>query len=259
MNSVFVSYPDVYHYRSFPLGIIGNTFYSNWWMPFSKNATVKLINKGKKDFEMTCTIVSHPLEKSADELLRFHAKNFNDDSFENEKKIEGKDIDWTFFKTSGQGRFCGASFHVDNTWDEPEKEAETWWYGAWGKKTIDWWWGEGDEKFYVDGEKFPSTYGTGSEDYIGYAWSAEPPFLITFDSPFACQPYMPINGNGHTVINRFQIADNVPFQKSFEACLERYKKGQWGKTTTALRMQRYIGIRNEHRKNLKSNIINMTD
>jgi len=27
---------------------------------------------------------------------------------------------------------------VDNTWDEPEKEAETWWYGAWGKKTIDW-------------------------------------------------------------------------------------------------------------------------
>jgi len=44
---------------------------------------------------------------------------------------------------------------------------------------------------------------------------------------------MPINGNGHTVINRFQIADNVPFQKSFEACLERYKKGQWGKTTTA--------------------------
>lgn len=37
-------------------------------------------------------------------------------------------------------------------------------------KTIDWWWGEGDEKFFVDGEKFPSSFGTGSEDYIGYAW-----------------------------------------------------------------------------------------
>ena len=32
------------------------------------------------------------------------------------------------------------------------------------------WWGEGDEKFFVDGEKFPSTFGTGSEDYFGYAW-----------------------------------------------------------------------------------------
>jgi hypothetical protein len=223
----FSSYPDVYQYRSLPLGIIGNAFYSNWWMPFSKNAVVKLINKGKKDFEMTCTIVSHPLERSADELLRFHAKNFNDDSFESDKKVEGKDIDWTFFKTTGQGRFCGASFHVDNTWEEPEKKAETWWYGAWAKKTIDWWWGEGDEKFYVDGEKFPSTFGTGSEDYIGYAWSAEPPFP-TFDSPFASQPYTAIDGNGHTIVNRFQIADNVPFQKSFEACLERYKKGKWG-------------------------------
>jgi len=35
----------------------------NWWMPFSKNATVKLINKGKKDFEMTCTIVFSPIGK----------------------------------------------------------------------------------------------------------------------------------------------------------------------------------------------------
>lgn len=39
---------------------------------------------------------------------------------------------------------------------------------------MDWWWGEGDEKLFVDGEKFPSTFGTGSEDYVGYAWAAEP-------------------------------------------------------------------------------------
>ena len=33
------------------------------------------------------------------------------------------------------------------------------------------WWGEGDEKIYVDGESFPSLFGTGTEDYFGYAWS----------------------------------------------------------------------------------------
>ena len=32
------------------------------------------------------------------------------------------------------------------------------------------WWGEGDEKVFVDGEKFPSHFGTGTEDYYGYAW-----------------------------------------------------------------------------------------
>ena len=28
------------------------------------------------------------------------------------------------------------------------------------------WWGEGDEKFFVDGEKFPSTFGTGSRGLL---------------------------------------------------------------------------------------------
>ena len=26
-----------------------------------------------------------------------------------------------------------------------------------------WWWGEGDEKVYIDGEEFPSIFGTGTE------------------------------------------------------------------------------------------------
>lgn len=60
---------------------------------------------------------------------------------------------------------------------------------------MDWWWGEGDEKFFVDGERFPSTFGTGSEDYIGYAWAAEPPFA-RFDSAYACMNAMPLDGNG---------------------------------------------------------------
>ena len=81
---------------------------------------------------------------------------------------------------------------------------------------------DGDEKFYVDGEKFPSTFGTGSEDYVGYAWSAEAPFPM-FESPFASQPHVPIDSNGHTSINRFHIADNVPFRKSFTAVIERFK------------------------------------
>ena len=131
----------------------------------------------------------------------------------------------------GQGRYCGLTLHVRNEWEEPKVAAKEWWYGLWNRKTIDWWWGEGDEKFFVDEEKCPSTFGAGSEDYIGYAWSAEPPFP-EFESAFACQPETPINGNGHTIVNRFHIADNIPFLDSFEGLIEKYKSDKWGENNS---------------------------
>jgi hypothetical protein len=79
------------------------------------------------------------------------------------------------------------------------------------------WWGEGDEKFFVDGEKFPSTIGTGSEDYFGYAWCN--PTL--FQNAYHDQTIS--NGNkGHVSVNRWHVTDNVPFQKSFEGDIEKY-------------------------------------
>jgi len=118
---------------------------------------------------------------------------------------------------------------VLDTWEKPEIESPMWWYGQGAEKTIDWWWGEGDEKFFVDGEKFPSTFGTGSEDYIGYAWAAEPPFAL-FESAYAVQSLMPIDGNGHTSVMRLQICDNVPFTTSFAGFIEKYKDNEWGES-----------------------------
>ena len=80
------------------------------------------------------------------------------------------------------------------------------------------WWGEGDEKFFVDGEKFPSTIGTGSEDYFGYAWCH--PGLFQYGLSTA--QTMTQNNKGHQSVLRWHVADNVPFQKSFEACIEKY-------------------------------------
>ena len=66
------------------------------------------------------------------------------------------------------------------------------------------------------------TFGTGSEDCIGYAWAAEPPFT-RFDSPYACLNAMPIDENGHTAVSRLHIADSVPLTSSFEGFIEKYK------------------------------------
>jgi hypothetical protein len=94
----------------------------------------------------------------------------------------------------------------------------------WFEKNVmpDYWWGEGDEKFFVDSEKYPSTFGTGSEDYFGYAWGT-PKF---FDS--ATQVQTRNNGNvGHISVARWHIADDVPFQNEFEACIEKYHGNNW--------------------------------
>ena len=222
----FGTYPDVYPNRTTPVGALPGYFYSNWYMPFSKQAKIELINKGKAQHNLDYEIAHIGLKKSADELLRFHAK-WHRGKFRNEVQSNGRDIDWPLLVTEGKGRFCGATLHVQNEWEEPENEAVNWWYGKYDATNIWWWWGEGDEKFYVDGEKFPSTFGTGSEDWVGYAWSAEPAFPL-FDSGFASQPFTAIDGNGHTIVSRFHVSDNIPFNQSFTGVIEKYKDDKWG-------------------------------
>ena len=105
--------------------------------------------------------------------------------------------DWVMLKTEGRGRFCGVHMHVWNPWGT--------------------WWGEGDDKFFVDGEKFPSSFGTGSEDYFGYAWCC--PGL--FQRPYHGQN-MTQGNKGNQSVFRWHIVDNAPFQNSFEGCIEKY-------------------------------------
>jgi len=225
LGDFFGTAPGINRYRALPLGMEAESFYSNWFMPF-KSAHLALANDGDQACVLEFQVTTAPLKKTADQYLRFHAK-WHRDAFLEKAQSKGRTIDWPFLMTEGEGRFCGMALHVWNRWKKPEKQADLWWYGQWNRKTIDWWWGEGDEKFFVDGETFPSTFGTGSEDYIGYAWSAEAPFPM-FTSSFACQPYVELDGNGHASVNRFHIADNVPFTESFMGVIEKYKGNRWG-------------------------------
>ena len=228
LGMFFGTYPDLYANRTLAIGAIPGYFYSNWYMPYSKGAKFKLINKGNESHSLKFTIATRRDIQNAEKLLRFHAK-WHNGKFKDQVNNNGRTLDWPLLVTKGRGRYCGMTLHVQNEWEEPEKEAANWWYGKFSARNIWWWWGEGDEKFYIDGEKFPSTYGTGSEDYIGYAWSAEPAFAL-FDHGFASQPYTAIDGNGHTIISRFHISDNIPFQESFTGVIEKYKDDKWGDT-----------------------------
>jgi len=68
----------------------------------------------------------------------------------------------------------------------------------------------------------PSTFGTGTEDYFGFAWGTPQ----VFDSATQCQTRNTAN-EGHISLARWHIADNVPFQTSFEAAIEKYHGNNW--------------------------------
>jgi hypothetical protein len=63
-------------------------------------------------------------------------------------------------------------------------------YLAWGVNSSGWW-GEGEMKFYLDGDaEFPTICGTGTEDYFGGAWNFDVPGqgYTTFSTPFLGLP-----------------------------------------------------------------------
>ena len=234
LGDFFGSAPGYNLFQSMAVGMTSKRMYANWFMPFSEGALLEFTYEGKENLELKVAYRLETLPKEeADQLLRFHAKWHQGEFKQLDRKrfVEGGDRfpDWPILLTQGAGRFCGVHLHVLDTWEKPEIESPMWWYGQGAEKTIDWWWGEGDEKFFVDGEKFPSTFGTGSEDYIGYAWAAEPPFAL-FESAYAVQSLMPIDGNGHTSVMRLQICDNVPFTTSFAGFIEKYKDNEWGES-----------------------------
>lgn len=195
LGDFFGSAPGTANYKSLPLGMSRDGFYSFWYMPFGRSAEIELVNEGSQDLQAGISIVHAPLECPISEQGRFHAKWHRDAFLPSEPE---RRIDWPMLKTEGRGRYCGVALHVFN----PK--------GGW--------WGEGDEKFFVDGEKFPSTFGTGSEDYFGYAWGNPELFQNAYHNQTVNE-----NGNaGNVLVNRWHITDNVPFDKSFESCIEKY-------------------------------------
>ena len=182
-------------FQSLPAGLLDDgTFYSYWYMPFGKKAHIEIGNDGPAPVAMTWQVSHVPLAEPIEKLARFHAK-WHRDAFLPTRKDRA--IDWTLLTTQGTGRYVGTHLHGWNPMGD--------------------WWGEGDDKFFIDGEKFPSIFGTGSEDYFGYAWSS----FGHFSRPYHNQILNEGNA-GHFDDNRWHIADSVPFQTSFEGDIEKY-------------------------------------
>jgi hypothetical protein len=123
------------------------------------------------------------------------------------RKADGT-CDWNFVEIAGPGVYLGDTLAIHNG------------CGAW--------WGEGDEKIWVDGESFPSHFGTGTEDYYGYSYGDRGVF---FEGPFQAEPRWEGNrSRGHVTNTRTRSLDAIPFTRSLKMDLEIW---HWEATTMA--------------------------
>lgn len=192
LGDFFGSAPGINAYESLPFTVAKDgRMECRWAMPFRKSALITVTNHGRTPVPLSGALVSAPYAWSGASML-FHAKwRISHDLDTNPR------TDWNYLLAAGQGVFAGASFAIDN----PNRQ----------------WWGEGDEKIYVDGEAFPSTFGTGTEDYFGYAWCD----TTTFTHAYHAQPRCDGPGNfGRSSVNRWHILDRIPFTRDLRFDME---------------------------------------
>jgi hypothetical protein len=183
-------------------------------MPFQKHARITVANEGQQMvdafyFNLDYRAHTHSLPQ---ETLYFHAqfrqaqpnhgwtnewRNNGDPRVDDVKNLDGKD-NYVWMEATGQGHYVGVTMSV--------------------LQNQDFWWGEGDDMFFIDGDPHPSITGTGSEDY----------FLGAYDfgeNSFSYRLFgAPVKGEeragSRSSVYRFHLDSPISFTKSLRATIE---------------------------------------
>lgn len=174
-----------------------------WVMPFKKNAQITLHNLSNAPVSVEGKVITSPWKWDGNSMHFGASWHQFTNLFTGEMKNNeggGGPFDINYVDLKGKGIYVGDAITLFNT--------------------VYAWWGEGDEKIYVDGEKFPSQIGTGTEDYYGYAWCRPEKFI---NHPFIAQPDGSGNFNpGYTVNMRVRALDAIPFSSDLKLDMEMW-------------------------------------
>lgn len=187
----------------------GSAFNSYWVMPFRKKCKVTLenidIEKVRIFYQVDYTLTDVP-----EDAAYFHAQ------FKRTNPVKYKDVFTIVDNISGKGHYVGT-------------------YLAWGVHNNGWW-GEGEIKFFMDGDKeFPTINGTGTEDYFCGSYDFDTRKKISdgvsvadyteFSTPYSGL-HQVIRGDGHyKVMQRFgmyrwHITDPIRFEQDLKVTIQ---------------------------------------
>ncbi|TWT92012.1 Glycosyl hydrolases family 43 [Botrimarina colliarenosi] len=199
VGDFFAAAPGVNPYVSLPFTVESNgRMTSRYVMPYRRSARLAFQNLGDQPVRVTGEASSAHRDWDDARSMHFYARwrMLHDIS-------TPPQFDVPFLFAHGSGRYVGTASLMRNT--------------ARGVHMGGTWWGEGDEKVYVDDDRIPSWFGTGSEDYYNYAWSA----VDIFSYPYAGQPRNDGPGNRGFVTNyRFHFLDDQPFTERIAFTME---------------------------------------
>ncbi len=171
-------------------------------MPFKENMQIKLVNFGNQTVHANLEIDFSDYHWKPESMYfgsSWHEYHNLFSADNEERENDEWHFDVNYIDISGQGLYVGDALTVFNTADA--------------------WWGEGDEKIFVDGESFPSCIGTGTEDYYGYAWCRPE----AFTHPYMAQPTGAGNFYpGMTVNMRYRTLDAMPFEEQISSNIEMW-------------------------------------
>jgi hypothetical protein len=124
-------------------------FNSYWPMPFRSSARISVENVSAETVTLYYQ-VDYELAEVAEDACYLHAQ------WRRSHPVPYGEVHTLLDGVQGAGHYVGT-------------------YLAWGVNSPGWW-GEGEVKFYLDGdEEFPTVCGTGTEDYFGGAWNFDVP------------------------------------------------------------------------------------
>ncbi len=180
------------------------TMSCRWVMPYRESGQISLVNLSDKPMDVQLDVVVG--DWTWDERsMYFHA------AWRGQYPVPTRPYsDWNYVTLKGRGVYVGDTLTVMNP--------------------VEQWWGEGDEKIFVDGESFPSMFGTGTEDYYAYSWGGRSTDF--YEHPFHAQPRCHIysklnrkttddrNTQGYSTETRTRALDTMPFGSSLRLDME---------------------------------------
>ena len=206
VGDFFGAAPGLNPYRSFPFSVHSDgTMICRFVMPYKNSVRIVIQNYSGEEIKLNGAVRVSGRKWDDGKSMHFRARWRIDHGLTAGTFDSGDHgvQDIPYLMASGEGRVVGAGAFIYNP-----SNATT----SWGN-----WWGEGDEKIFVDRDTFPSFFGTGSEDFFNYSWSS----ARIFSYPYCGQPRNDGPGNRGYVSNyRWHISDDILFRDKIAFYME---------------------------------------
>ncbi|MFD0673845.1 glycoside hydrolase family 172 protein [Cohnella sp. GCM10027633] len=176
-------------------------FNSYWLMPFQRSARITVESLANED-EVLFYQIDYTLTDVGEDEAYFHAQ------FRRSNPLAYQDVHTILDGVAGRGHYVGI-------------------YLAWQSNNAGWW-GEGEIKFYMDGDgEFPTICGTGTEDYVGGAWCFEQPQgrYATYSTPYlgfhqVLQPDGFYRSQTRFGMYRWHVQDPIRFESDLRVTIQ---------------------------------------